>query len=70
MFFGFDLAGDGGCEEAEEVSEEGAVEVWEPVPARGEGDPLLSQPGRLRLLVRVIPAQQRIVITGLPDPDA
>jgi hypothetical protein len=26
-FFVFDLAGDGGCEEAEEVSEEGAVEV-------------------------------------------
>ena len=49
------LAGDGGGEEAQEVSEEGAVEVGEPVPVGRKGDPLLGQLGRLRLLVRVVP---------------
>ena len=53
------LTGDGGGEEAEEVSEEGAVEVGEPVPVRGQGDALLRQLRRLRLFVRVVPVKYK-----------
>ena len=41
---GADLAGDGGSEEAEEVAEEGAVEVGDPQPVRRQWDPVLGQP--------------------------
>ena len=38
-----DLAGDGGSEESEEVSEEGAVEVGDAKPVRGKRDSVFSQ---------------------------
>ena len=46
-FIQSDLAGDGGGEEAEEVSEEGAVEVGDAQPVCRQRDPVLSEPGRL-----------------------